>query len=377
MQNLNRRQWLKTAGLATGAFSIPGIAAARIPGFHDYLQSRELSHMPPGVTIKLSSNETPYGPSPKVREAMTAAFGDVCRYPWEERVALTKKIAEKEGLTPEHILITVGSTEGLKITALTYALHGEIVTADPTFEAMLYYAENFGAYINRVPVDDKMVADLDAMERHVTNRTSLVFLCNPNNPTATIVAANKLRDFCETVSRRTLVFADEAYYDYITEPGYPSMLELVKKGRNVVVSRTFSKVYGLAGIRIGYLIGRPDIIAHISRQQVDRPNMLALHAASQALDEPDFRKYSLQKNAGAKRIIYDTLDALRLDYVPSQTNFVFFKTGREITEVQADMLRQGIRVGRPFQPFRNWCRVRTGKTEEMATLQHAMMRVFG
>ncbi|MFQ5445752.1 MAG: pyridoxal phosphate-dependent aminotransferase, partial [Saprospiraceae bacterium] len=232
-------------------------------------------------------------------------------------------------------------------------------------------------HINRVAVDDKKVADLDAMERHVTNRTSLVFLCNPNNPTGTIVAANKLRDFCETVSRRTLVFSDEAYYDYITEPGYPSMLELVKKDYNIVVSRTFSKVYGLAGIRIGYLIARPGIIEHISHQQVERPNMLALHAASQALDEPDFYQYSLQKNAGAKRMIYNTLDTLRLEYVPSQTNFIFFKTGREITEVQANMLKQGVRVGRPFPPFRKWCRVSTGKTEEVAALQQAMMRVFG
>jgi histidinol-phosphate aminotransferase len=378
MQNLNRRQWLKTAGLATGALSVLGpAAAARVPNFSDYLQHREMAHMPPGVAVKLSSNENPYGPSKNVREAMTSAFDDACRYPWEERVALTKKLAEKEGVTPEHILITVGSTEGLKITALTYALNGEIVTADPTFEAMLYYAENFGAHINRVPVDGNFVADLDTMERHVTNKTSLVFLCNPNNPTGTIVAANKLRDFCETVSRRALVFSDEAYYDYITEPGYPSMLELVKKGRNVVVSRTFSKVYGLAGIRIGYLIARPGIIEYISHQQVERPNMLALHAASRALGEQDFYSFSLQKNAEAKRMIYDTLGALRMRYVPSHTNFVFFETGREISEVQAGMLKQGIRVGRPFPPFRKWCRVSTGKIEEVAALQQGLMRVFG
>lgn len=331
--------------------------------------------MPPGV-IKLSSNENPYGPSEKVRQAMVAAFADACRYPAHERQELTQKIAKKYDLSPEHILVTIGSTEGLKIAALTYAIEGEIVTADPTFEAMLYYAEQFGAHIVRVPVKQDMTTDLEGLERRISNNTNLVFLCNPNNPTGTIVDASQLLQFCEATAKRTMLFSDEAYYDYIAQPGYPSMVELVKKDFNVIVSKTFSKVYGLAGMRIGYLIARPDIIARLKNRQVERATVLSCHAAATALDEEDFYRFSLQKNSEAKQIIYNTLHELGLRYVTSHANFIFFETGRDIDDFRQQMLDLGIQVGRPFMPFRNWCRVSTGTIEEMQQLRSALLKVF-
>ncbi len=377
MQQLNRRQWLRTAGIVAGSVPFLGTKSfAEIPSFSSCLE--KLEHLPPGITIKLSSNENPYGPSGKVRAAMSAAFDEVCRYPFAERDGITKKIAEKEGVSPEHVLVTVGSTEGLKITAIAYLQKGgEVVAADPTFEAMLYYANYLGAKVNTAPVDSKLVCDLDMMERMVIHDTKLVFLCNPNNPTGTIVSAAKLEDFCRSIAKRTILFSDEAYYDYITEPNYPSMVKLVKEGQNVIVSRTFSKVYGLAGIRLGYLIARPDIINHIAKFQVDRPNMLAIHAGNTALAEEDFRIYSLKMNAQAREMMYSTLNTLKLPYVQSHANFVFFDTGRNINKVQADFEAQGIRVGRPFPPLNTWCRVSTGKIKEMQTLQKAMMNVFG
>ncbi len=375
--SLNRRQWLKNAGLAAGLLSVSGAAAA-IPSFHDFLDKKGWNHLPPGLKAKLSSNENPYGPSPAVREAMQRAFDMACRYPWGERDELTAKIARKEGVTTDHVLVTVGSTEGLKIAALAYLSNGgEVVAGNPTFEAMLYYAEQIGAYVNRVPVREDLVLDLPEMERRCNSNTRLVFLCNPNNPTGTILPASQLRDFCESMARRTVVFSDEAYYDYVTEPGYPSMVELVKNNLNVIVSRTFSKVYGLAGMRIGYLIARPDIIRRIQPFQVDRPNMLGLFAASRAVDETDFYRYSLDMNTKAKQAIYDTLDSLKLAYVPSHANFVFFKTGRHINDVMAAMQEQGIRVGRPFPPLTEWCRVSTGKLEEVQHFQTAAGKVFG
>ncbi len=375
---LNRRQWLKSAGLAAGAATVLGNSFAAIPSFHSFLEQNELPHLPPDLMVKLSSNENPYGPSPKVRETMIKAFDKVCRYPWAERDEITQKIAKKEGVSPDHVLLTVGSTEGLKIAAIAY-LHegGEVVAAEPTFEAMLYYAEHMGAYVNRVPVDKNLGLDLEEMERRCNSNTRLVFVCNPNNPTGTILPAAKLRDFCESLARRTVVFSDEAYYDYITEPNYPSMVELVKRNLNVIVSRTFSKVYGLAGIRIGYLVARPDIIDRIQKFQVDRPNMLGLYAASAAMDEVGFYQYSLDMNAKARKMICDSLDALNLAYVPSHTNFVFFKTGRPIGDVIEAMQQQGVRVGRPFPPLTDWCRVSTGKLEEVEVFQKALEKVFG
>ena len=376
MKNLNRRQWLRSAGLAAGAAAFLGpSAAARVPDFSEYLRKAEGPEPPPGV-VKLSSNENPYGPSEKVRQAMVAAFDDACRYPFQEQVDLTNKIAAKYGLSPEHILVTIGSTEGLKISALTYAIEGEIVTADPTFEAMLYYAEHFGAHIVRVPVKEDMSTDLNGLDRRISNNTNLVFLCNPNNPTGTIVDARQLQQFCEATSKRTMLFSDEAYYDYITQPGYPSMVELVKKDYNVIVSKTFSKVYGLAGLRIGYLIARPDIITRLKERQVERTTVPSCHAAATALDEQEFYRFSLLKTNEAKQIIYRTLDDIGLRYVPSHANFVFFETGREIDEFRQQMLDLGIRVGRPFPPFRKWCRVSTGTLEEVQLLRSALLKAF-
>ncbi|HRI58638.1 MAG TPA: histidinol-phosphate transaminase [Saprospiraceae bacterium] len=377
MSNLSRRRWLRTAGLFTGSLPFAGLSGKTLP-----LESftRNLHHLPPGISVKLNANENPYGPSSTVRQAITSAFDKICRYPWAEVDEVRQKVAAKLGVSPDHVLLTVGSTEGLKITSLALGLHeGEIIAGSPTFEAMLRYSEAFGGYVNRVPTlsDDNLSLDLDEMERRITSNTRLVFLCNPNNPTGGILPAARLRDFCETVSGRTVVFCDEAYIDYVTEPGYPSMVELVKKGANVIVARTFSKVYGMAGIRIGYLVARPDLIRRIDAAQIDAPNMLALHAAAAALDDQEFYRFSLRMNAEGKDLIYQTLDTLKLPYVRSHANFVFFKTGRDISGVMRDMRAQGVEVGRPFPPLTDWCRVSTGKLEDLEVLRQGMMKVFG
>ncbi|MFT6941441.1 MAG: histidinol-phosphate aminotransferase, partial [Cyclobacteriaceae bacterium] len=252
----NRRDWLKKIGLAsglvlTGGVSIPTLSAAEKANFFP----RALA-----TPIRLNSNENPYGPSKLVRDTMIKSFDFSCRYPSSYVKGLVAKIAEKEGVTKDHIVITGGSTEGLKLTGLTYAANGgKIIAAKPTFLAMMSFAEKMGATIDWVPVDKQMKYDLDEIDRRIDDETSLVFLCNPNNPTGTIVSAERLTNFCENASKKTIVFSDEAYYDYIEEPNYPSMVSLVKKDLDVIVSRTFSKVYGMAGLRIGYLIAKPSI----------------------------------------------------------------------------------------------------------------------
>ncbi len=371
MSNLNRRQWLRTAGLGGGLALLGGVPAFSKNNGQLY-PARPLADV-----IRLSSNENPFGPSPSVREAMQKAFNEGCRYPYAYQEELLNMLAKKEGVSKDHILITGGSTEGLRITGLTYGKDsGEIIACDPTFLAMLDYGKQFGAHVNKVPVDEAMKYDLEEIEKRVSNQTRLVFLCNPNNPTGTIVDAGKLRDFCETVSRKTIVFSDEAYYDFITEPDYPSMVELVKKGHNVIVSRTFSKVYGLAGIRIGYLIARPDIKARLQDNIVAFTNVLALFAAKAALQDRQFYDFSLQMNDKAKKQIYTTLDEMGLEYVKSHTNFVFFKTGRDIRELNAQMRKQGISVGRPFPPFMDWCRISTGTMDEMKLFTETLRKVL-
>jgi histidinol-phosphate aminotransferase len=227
-----------------------------------------------------------------------------------------------------------------------------------------------------VPLNDDLEHDLDEMEKRVSHQTKLVFVCNPNNPTGTIIPADKIRDFCLSLSRRTIVFSDEAYGDFITDKGYPSMVSLVKEGANVIVSRTFSKVYGLAGLRVGYLIARPDIAKRIQPYVMANTNMLAIYAALTALKDQTFYDFSLQKNDEGKDYIYSVLDDLSLKYVKSHTNFVFFHTGRPIQKLVTQMSDKGIQVGRPFPPLNDWCRISTGKMDDLQRFGEALKAVM-
>ncbi|MEL6926128.1 MAG: aminotransferase class I/II-fold pyridoxal phosphate-dependent enzyme, partial [Bacteroidota bacterium] len=231
MSTFNRRQWLKTAGLSSTFSLFGGLSLSA-----NNTRVLPMENSATGEYAQLSSNENPFGPSKKVREAMIQAFDKGCRYPYYYQQELVELIAQKHGVQPEHVLVTGGSREALKITGLAFGLYGgEIITALPTYKAMTSYAAQFTAHINNVPLNDALEYDLNEIERRISNNTKLIFLCNPNNPTGTLLDKNKLREFVDAASDRTMVFSDEAYYDYITEPDYPSMVELVKEGKNVIV----------------------------------------------------------------------------------------------------------------------------------------------
>ena len=369
MNHIDRRQWLKTISLS-GSFALMG-------GLESMAMQFPSKPSLPDSPVKLNANENPYGPSKAVRETLKATFDDACRYPFATLPGLVKMLAEKEGVPPESIVVTGGSTEGLKAAGLVYGLAGgEIIAADPTFQALLSYAENFGAFVHRVSLNSKLEHDLDAMSRRVTGKTRLIFICNPNNPSGTILNNETLRDFCKSHDGQTVIFSDEAYYDFILEPDYPSMTELVKEGRNVIVSKTFSKVYGMAGLRIGYLIARPDIARRLNDAAMASTNTLAIAAAMKALQDDEFYKYSLGRNMEAKTRIYQTLDELRLPYIKSHTNFIFFKSGRPIQQLEKDMQQENVLIGRPFPPMLDWARISTGTLEDVKAFSDALTRVM-
>ena len=327
--------------------------------------------------IRLSSNENPYGPSKKVQDRIKNSFGHACRYPYVYSDDLAAILAKKHGVSPESIIVTGGSTEGLKIAGLTFASNGgEIISGQPTFLAMMQYAKQWGASVNWVPVGADKGYDLDEIEKRISSKTKLIFLCNPNNPTGTLVPAKKLVDFCDVASKKTIVFSDEAYYDFIETPNYPSMIEGVKRGENIIVSKTFSKVYGLAGLRVGYLIAKPEIAAKIHKNIVAMSNVLAVEAAKEALQDSAFYQFSLAKNKEAKQKIYKLLDYLNLDFIPSHTNFVFFHAKKDIRDLGKKMLAKGVRIGRPFPPFYDWCRISTGTLEEVDLFVKGMLEVY-
>lgn len=369
MNNIDRRQWLKSIAIA-------GAAAFITPNEVLSFDRKKVLHLN-DQPVRLTSNENPYGPSKRVREAITKAFDITCRYPSINLKPLVKAIADKEGVSTDHIVITGGSTEGLKATGIAYAIGGgEVIAADPTFQAMLRYAENFGAYVHRVPLNEMQEHDLDAMSARVTSKTRLIFLCNPNNPTGTLLDKNALRDFCNSHEKKALIFSDEAYYDYITDPDYPSMVELVKEGKNMIVSKTFSKVFGLAGIRIGYLIARPDIADRLKNNIMAMTNVLAIAAAQEALKDDEFYKISITKNAEGKEHIYKTLNELELNYVKSHTNFVFFNSKKHIAELTVFMEREGVLIGRPFPPLDYWARISTGTMDEVQAFCSALKKIY-
>jgi len=374
MTDLSRRSWLKGAGLMSSLAVIGGIAPL------DQLSAKEIKKFRPRPltgNIKLSSNENPYGPSEKVRQAMISNFDQACRYPFSYSGELIEKIAAKEGVSKDHIVLAGGSTEGLKVVGLTYGMNGgEIIAAQPTFLALMTYAAQWGGSVNWVPVDKNMMHDLDEMEKRISSKTKLIFLCNPNNPTSTLLPADRVLDFCNTVSHKVTIFSDEAYYDFIEVRNYPSMVSLVKEGKNIIVSKTFSKVYGLAGLRIGYMVAKPEIAASLRKNIMAFTNVLAIEAAKNALDDQEFYDFSLNKTLEAKKIILEGLDDLNLEYAPSNTNFIFFKSGRNIENLQQQMLAKGIMVGRPFPPFDDWCRISTGTLEEVIQFNDALKKVL-
>lgn len=370
MRNLDRRNWLKTVGLSGGFALFHGMEswASDFPG----------RPFTPDGPIRLNANENPYGPSRRVRETISSSLSEACRYPFSALSSLVDGIAKKEGVTRDYVVVTGGSTEGLRAAGLIYGIgKGEIIAADPTFHVMMQYAETFGARIHRVPVNKEMIHDLEGMAHKINQRTKLIFICNPNNPTGTILDKSKLVDFCTSFDTRTTLFIDEAYYDFVTEPDYPSMIDLVKKGRNVIVSKTFSKAYGLAGLRVGYLITRPDIAVKLKASVMANTNILAIAAAKEALKDDNFYKFSLLKTEEAKRHIYDTLNDLGLRYIPSHTNFIFFRTGRPIQRLLSAMQKENVRIGRPFPPFLEWARISTGTIQEMEIFGKALKKVMG
>jgi histidinol-phosphate aminotransferase len=374
MKGLSRRDWLKTTSLGSG------LALLASGGVMSSLSAEEIQRYNPRPIvgpIRLGSNENPYGPSESMRKAMTIALDEGCRYPWSQNGSLVKMIADREGVPEDYVVLTAGSMEGLKVAGITFGKGGEILTCTPTFLSMMEYAKLWGTEVNWVPLTKDLDFDLDEIEKRVSYQTGLVFLCNPNNPTGKLLPTERVRDFCESVSKRTVVFSDEAYYDYITEPNYPSMIELVKKGCDVVVARTLSKVYGLAGIRIGYLIAKPELANKLRDRVVANTSIMAIEAGKAALADTDFYRFSLQKNAEAKGLITATLDELKLPYLQSHANFVFFQTGRDVAELGKTMAAKGFIIGRPFPPLNDWCRISTGTIEEITLYNQAIREVLG
>ena len=270
---LSRRDWFKSSIALTAGLTIGPMFADRLLAGPVSVAERQLwgTHpYSPNGNIRLNANENPYGPSEKANEAIVQNMREGNRYPFQALSELRKIVAEKEGVDTDHIHLGAGSGSILCQAGVAFGLDsGEILSGFPTFTQMMDYAKVFNAKWDKVNLNDNLEFDYEAMAARVNPKTRLVFVCNPNNPTGTLVDPSIVSPFCQEISKKALVYSDEAYLEFL-EPEMQKKVTnvgLVKKGMNVVVSRTFSKIYGLAGLRIGYIVARPDLIKKISQYQ--------------------------------------------------------------------------------------------------------------
>jgi histidinol-phosphate aminotransferase len=330
--------------------------------------------------VRLSSNENPYGPSAKAIQAMTDSFGLACRYPDALVDLLAESVAKVNGVPSDQILIGDGSGEILKLCAdvftgpITKKGGGVLVVADPTFEAIVYHAELAGAEVVKVPLTSTFAHDLEKMRAAV--KGGLVYICNPNNPTASITPKNAVRDFIAAVPKDTMILVDEAYFHYAESPDYETMIPLVQKHPNLLVARTFSKIYGMAGLRCGYCVGQTFAIEKLrERQSWDSVNVMAVAAAKASLEDPEQVTNGRKMNASARAFTLAELEKLGYVSIPSQANFIMFDVKRPVVPLIASLKSRKVEVGRLFRPMPNHMRLTIGKKAEMEQFLAAFQQV--
>jgi histidinol-phosphate aminotransferase len=322
--------------------------------------------------IVLCWNENPYGPSPAAQAALHDTVTASCRYPDEEIGQLIDALAAREGLSADHIVTGTGSGELLCALGFIHGHDdGEIIAADPTYDELTNYARRCGATLKRVPVDKQHRHDLDAMHAAVSDRTRAIYICNPNNPTGTAVGAKALRAFVNSLPERVTVIVDEAYMDFADGADVGSVVDLVSKGKRVVVLRTFSKIHGMAGVRVGYGVARPDIAAEIAGTRMSSANIFAMRAARASLADHTFLTHCRQKIIADRVRITKEIEHLGLAYAQPQGNFVFFDTGMPLARFTQAMRARNILVGRLFPPYDNWCRITIGTEPEVTSFLEA------
>jgi histidinol-phosphate aminotransferase len=327
--------------------------------------------------VRLSANENPYGPSPAALKAMTEGFSLAWRYPDEYADMLADELARLHSVPGNQILLGDGSGEILKLAAAAFTGRDKkIVTANPTFEAIARHAGVAGADVVKIDLASDYSHDLKKMLA-AANGAGLVYICNPNNPTASITPAKELSDFLATLSPATIVLVDEAYHHYVESKDYESVIPLVKDYPNLIVARTFSKIYGMAGLRCGYCVTQTGNISRMRTHQIfDSVNIMALVAALASLKDVDQVTRGRKLNSEVKKNICAELDTLGLRYIPSHANFMMIDLRREVRPVIDAMRNRGVEVGRLFPALPTFMRVTIGTGPEMKQFLSAFREVM-
>ena len=366
---LNRRDWFKSTLALTAGFTFTSALTDKLMAAPMSEAERAFFGLgiKSGMKVRLNSNENPYGPSEKAKKAIIDVLSQSNRYAFDELEDLRKTIASKEGVDPTYILLGAGSGELLCQTGIAYGLEGgRVLSAYPTFPLLMNYAQQMKATWDRVDLNDKLEHNYEALASAIKSDTRLVFSCNPNNPTGTVVSDSIVKSFCEEASKKTLVYADEAYLEFLEPAQQKSMVTLVQNNPNIIVSKTFSKIYGLAGLRIGYIIGHPDTLKKVAQYgDTISPSQTAIAAAKESLGDQDFMKLTREKNTVARKVLTDYLDQKKINYGKSVTNVVLFPAPKDGKTILTKLEEKGYLIRIWDYQQKEWCRVSIGTLDEM------------
>jgi histidinol-phosphate aminotransferase len=357
---LTRRDFAQALGATAVAAALPRLSLAAAA---------------PKSAVRLNANENPYGPSQAALRALQDALPRANRYPDESIIALAGDLAKYHGVSDEAVIVTDGSSEALKVAALTFGAK-RIVTAEPTFEALWHYGRAAGAEVVKVPLTATHAHDLPRM-LEAARGDALLYVCNPNNPTATITPKDEIFALLDKAPAGVAVLVDEAYHHYAESPQYTTVIPLVKSHANLIVTRTFSKIYGMAGLRCGYAIAQPDTVKRMfDHSQWDSVNVLAAEAGRASLKDTAHVDLGRRRNREARTKLAHDLAATGHTFLPSDANFVMIDLKHDARPIIKAMHERGVDVGRPFPPMTQHLRVSIGTPDDMQRFMAAFRAVM-
>ncbi len=363
----NRRTWLKKIGLGTLGLGVSQYASFGQP------MTAAIKSKSDDQTIALNANENPYGPSPLARIAMAESINSSNRYGWSINSKLISTIAQKNELSREHITLGAGSTKILNLALLYASMNkGSLVMADTTFDFWKSPAKTLGLNEIKIPLTADKKHDLKAMLKAIEPDTRMVYICNPNNPTGTICDRNELVSFVREVSKKTLVLLDEAYIELTDQK---SLAYLVTTTKNLIITRTFSKMYGLAGARIGYAIAHKATIKKLKSLQSWPGGSLSLVSKAGALaslKDTTFQKETFNLNRTVRAYTIKQLELLNIKCIPSHTNFLYFSLANYDKDFFEQLENHDILGTRIYEANGQWSRITIGTMDEMKTFISAL-----
>ena len=360
--SINRRRALQGLVMGTAGLALSPLTMGQV-------------EIPPGQ-IRLMFNENPYGPSPRALAEVAKILPKTAYYPGAIEDDLMGLFMARHQLDREQVFLASGSNEGLQAAMMAFGKHGKVISPTLTYSDHLHYAEKLGVAVHRVPLSDDMAIDLEAMARAVDDSVSLVYLCNPNNPTGMAIDGDELRSFCREVSPRVPILIDEAYNELTDKPDYTSMVDLVREGANILITRTFSKIFGMAGLRVGYGMGHPDMVSVVNDNVMAWRNGVGLYAAYHSYLDEDFIAFSRDKILQGREMVNATFRRHGIEPLPSQTSFVYADIQRDADVFKAKMAARNVKIRGIYEGYDTYSRVSMGRIEELEIFDRIFSEVY-